>query len=117
MKIKNLLLLLLGYLIYSFIGVVSKSSHLHSLFNFKTLLSYGIVLILLGLYAIIWQISIKKIPLYMAYMGKSICLILTLIWSNIFFLEEIKINNIIGATLTITGILLMFSQKENNCSI
>ena len=72
---------------------------------------------LLGLYAIIWQISIKKIPLYMAYMGKSISLILTLLWSNLFFSEVIKINNIIGALLVICGILLMFISKENTCSI
>jgi len=117
MKIKNLLFLLLGYFLYSFIGVVSKSSTGNYLRSIKTLLYYGIVLMLLGLYAIIWQISIKKIPLYMAYMGKSISLILTLLWSNLFFSEVIKINNIIGALLVICGILLMFKPKESTCSI
>ncbi len=117
MKIKNILLLLLGYLIYSFTGVISKSSHLLPLFSFRTLFSYFIVLMLLGLYTLIWQISIKNIPLYMAYMGKSICLLLTLLWANIIFGEEIKMNNIIGAILVIIGILLMFSPKENVCSI
>ena len=117
MKLKNLLFLLFGYILYSFIGVVSKSSIGNSLRSIKTLLYYGIVLMLLGLYAIIWQISIKKIPLYMAYMGKSVSLILTLLWSNLFFNEVIKINNIIGALLVICGILLMFNPKENTCSI
>jgi multidrug transporter EmrE-like cation transporter len=117
MKLKNLLFLLLGYLLYSLIGVISKSSHLHPLISFRTLFSYSIVLIFLGLYALIWQISIKKIPLYIAYMGKSICFVLTLFWSNIFFNEVIKINNIVGAILVILGILLMFSPKENTCSI
>jgi drug/metabolite transporter (DMT)-like permease len=117
MKLKDLLFLLFGYILYSLIGVVSKSSIGNSLRSIKTLLYYGIVLMLLGLYAIIWQISIKKIPLYMAYMGKSISLILTLLWSNLFFNEVIKINNIIGALLVICGILLMFNPKGNTCSI
>jgi len=117
MKPKNLFLLLLGYLIYSFTGVISKSSILNPLRSINTLFCYIIVLILLGLYALIWQISIKKIPLYMAYMGKSTSLILTLLWSNLFFNEVIKINNIIGALLVICGILLMFNPKENTCSI
>jgi len=117
MKLKDLLFLLFGYILYSLIGVVSKSSIGNSLRSIKTLLYYGIVLMLLGLYAIIWQISIKKIPLYMAYMGKSISLILTLLWSNLFFSEVIKINNIIGALLVICGILLMFNPKGNTCSI
>ena len=117
MKLKDLLFLLFGYILYSLIGVVSKSSIGNSLRSIKTLLYYGIVLMLLGLYAIIWQISIKKIPLYMAYMGKSVSLILTLLWSNLFFNEVIKINNIIGALLVICGILLMFNPKGNTCSI
>ncbi len=117
MKLKDLLFLLFGYILYSLIGVVSKSSIGNSLRSIKTLLYYGIVLMLLGLYAIIWQISIKKIPLYMAYMGKSISLILTLLWSNLFFNEVLKINNIIGALLVICGILLMFNPKGNTCSI
>ena len=117
MKLKDLLFLLFGYILYSLIGVVSKSSIGNSLRSIKTLLYYGIVLMLLGSYALIWQISIKKIPLYMAYMGKSISLILTLLWSNLFFNEVIKVNNIIGALLVICGILLMFISKENTCSI
>jgi drug/metabolite transporter (DMT)-like permease len=50
-------------------------------------------------------------------MGKSISLILTLLWSNLFFNEVIKINNITGALLVICGILLMFNPKGNTCSI
>ena len=52
-------------------------------------------IIILGIYALIWQQLIKRIDLSIAYANRSMAILWSMIWAVIFFGEIITIKNII----------------------
>ena len=69
---------------------------------------------MLGIYAVVWQQIIKKLPLTLAYANKAVTVIWGLIWGLLFFGEKITPLKVIGAVIVITGIAVYaFSDKEN----
>ncbi len=63
-------------------------------------------IIVLGLYAIVWQKIIARMPLSTAYMFKGTSLIFVLVISALLFGESITFSNIIGSVIIISGIVL-----------
>ena len=113
-SVKVIIILQLGVLLYSLVSVLSKQAALAmneygvvSLNSFFWLCS---MIILLGIYAIIWQSVLKKMDLSIAYSNKGITLFWSLIWSVLFFKEGITIKNIIGVMMIIIGIMVVNSH-------
>lgn len=75
---------------------------------------YGFSLLILGVYAILWQQVIKKIPLNIAYANKAITLVWGMVWGAVIFKEHISIANLIGAAVVLAGVLLMVTGGEKN---
>lgn len=84
---KDFLMLQVVFLIYSFTSLTQKlaSSFLpkdagtteelvRQLLNWKLILSAGLVVLLLGVYALLWQQVIKRFELSVAYANKAITL-------------------------------------------
>lgn len=72
---------------------------------------YGIIILLLGLYAIGWQQIIKRLPLTMAFSNKAVTIVWGIIWGMIFFSEKITVGKVAGAILVIIGVIL-FSHTD-----
>lgn len=106
MKINRYLILFSGFLLYSLASVVAKSSAGHPLLSGTSILRFFLVLIILGSYAALWQISLKMSKLSMAYMCRGSLVILAMLWANLLFHETITRNNVIGALLVISGIIM-----------
>lgn len=75
--------------------------------SFSFVLLYGLVLLNLFVYAIVWQQIIKKLPLVTAYANKAVTVIWGLIWGMLIFKETITIWNIVGAIIIIFGIYMV----------
>ena len=60
----------------------------------------------LGVYALLWQQVIVRMPISTAYMFKGTSLIFVLLFSVLLFGEAITLNNVIGAVIIIAGIIL-----------
>lgn len=58
----------------------------------------------MGIYAILWQQVITRMPLSTAYMFKGTSLIFVLLISALLFGEPITTTNIIGSVIIISGI-------------
>lgn len=112
MKKFRFLILFSGFLIYSFSGVVAKSSSAADLFSWSTLIRFLGVLALLGIYSAFWQVSLKYIPLSTAFLCKGSVVVFSLIWAVIIFGEKITTTNLLGATLIIIGILVMAHERK-----
>ena len=69
-------------------------------------------LLILFIYAILWQQIIKKTELSIAYMNKSLALFWSMLWSFFIFEEKISINNIIGVVIILLGIVIINTEKE-----
>lgn len=112
-KVKTLLLLHLMLMIYSMSGICSKMAAKQEFLSIKFCLYYGIIIILLGFYAVGWQQIIKKLPLTSAFANKAVTVIWGIIWGYIFFNEPVTRGKAIGALMVAIGIIMYaFSDKE-----
>lgn len=111
-NVKALILLQLVFMIYSFAGVASKKASEYNFLSPKFLGFYITELVIMMVYAYLWQQVIKKFDLITAYSSKGVVIIWTLIWSMLFFHEKIKINNIIGAIVVILGIMMVVKDGK-----
>ena len=94
-------------LIYSFSGICSKTAASKDFLSFEWLLFYGLVLLILAFYAIVWQQILKKLPLNVAYANKAITVIWGMLLGCIVFGETVNVPRIIGGILILAGIILM----------
>lgn len=100
-------LLLLAFAIYSSTSVFIKLAALHPIMSLPFFIFYSFAILALGIYAVLWQIILKKMPLSVAFMSKSITIIFGLSVAYFLFSEIVTINNLIGSLFIITGIILL----------
>lgn len=93
-------------LIYACESVFVKLASVQPQFSLPYFLYLAGAVAVLGLYAIIWQQIIKRIPISEAYMFKGTALIFVLLISVLFLGEHITLFNVIGAAMIVSGIVL-----------
>ncbi len=107
-KVKGGVIVLLAFtlLVQSFSSVFVKIAGKYPVMSYRFLLYYGLAILCLGVFSIMWQFLLERIPLTTAYLRKGISYILVLIWSVLIFQEEITWNNILGSAIIITGVII-----------
>ena len=106
------LLLHIIILMYSLSGICSKSAASKEFLSFEWIMFYGIEVLLLGVYAILWQQILKKINLNTAYASKAVTLIWGTLWGVLIFHETIAWNNILGGVIVLAGVIMMVTGGE-----
>lgn len=109
-KIKKFAFLHAVLFLYSLISVVSKAASQKESFGF--LLGYVIVLALLFVYAVLWQIVLKKFSLSMAFANKAIVIVWGLVWGTLLYGEVISIRKMVGALIIVVGIIYVVKDDE-----
>ena len=99
-------------MVYSLGGILSKFASKESLFSFKFCLFYSGIILILGIYAIVWQQILKHIQLTTAFCNKAVTIVWGIIWGALIFKEQIKINMIIGAVIVIVGVIIVVKADE-----
>lgn len=113
-KVKTLFALHIMLMIYSMSGICSKKAANADFLSFKFCLYYGIIILLLGFYAIGWQQIIKRLPLTTAFANKAVTVVWGLIWGLLFFNEKITIGKVVGVILVIVGVVLYATEGEKD---
>lgn len=98
--------------LFSLGSVCSKIAGQAEFLSMKFIVFYGLVLVILFGYALVWQQILKKLPLVTAYANKAVTVIWGLLWGTIIFKEQITIWNILGAAIIIFGIYMVVSSDE-----
>lgn len=110
---KNALLSLhIMLMCYSLSGVLSKLAAAEPFLSPAFCLCYSGVVILLGLYALVWQQIIKRVPLTTAFANKAVTVIWGLVWGVLIFHETITPGKIAGAALVVAGVILFSKSDE-----
>ena len=105
--IKDILILQVVIAVYTLSTVFAKFASGESFLSFKFIMFYGIEILILGLYAIIWQQLIKKFDISVAYANKAMGLLWSIIWAIIIFKDTITIKNILGVIIVIIGTIIV----------
>lgn len=111
-KIKYFIALHIELLLFSLGGVCTKMASRYDFLSFWFIFFYGLVILNLGVYAIVWQQIIKKLPLNTAYTNKAITIVWGILWGFLFFKEQITWNMIVGALIVIVGMVLVVRADE-----
>ncbi len=111
-NLNSLIILHIMLFIYSFCGVFSKIAGKSQFLSSKFFICYGISLLILFIYTIAWQQILKKLPLIIAFLNKSITIIWSMIWGLIIFKESITLNMIIGSIIVLIGVSMVVKSNE-----
>ena len=102
-----------GFLLYSFYTVIGKFAVKYDFLSLHFCLFYCLLIFILFLYAIIWQQVLKVIPLSFATANKAATIVWGMLWSFLFFQENISLKKIIGAIIIFIGILILSTTSES----
>ena len=80
--------------------------------SFQFILYYGIEMMILGVYAIIWQQLLKKFDVSIAYANKAMGLLWSIVWAILIFNDTITIKNVIGVLIVIIGTIIVNNEDE-----
>ncbi len=111
-NVKDIILLQAVFFIYSINSIVAKLASGQESFSFSFFMYYGLELVILGIYALLWQQIIKKFELSVAYANKAVTLIWGMIWGSLLFKEQITLTKAAGILLVIIGIVILNGKKE-----
>lgn len=111
-KLKHYLLLHILLVAFSFCSVFSKLAATYEFLSLKFCLFYGISIMILGVYALLWQQILKKFTLTTAFLNKAVTIIWGIIWGSLFFNETIKPQMIVGALIVFIGVSLVVIADE-----
>lgn len=103
---KSLFALHILFMVYSVASLMSKLAAGHEFLSFEFVALYGSMIVVLAVYALVWQQLLKRLPLATAYANKAVTVVWGFIWGILFFAEQITPLKIVGAILVIAGVVL-----------
>ncbi len=106
-RLLALVVIQVAVVIYSFAGVAGKLASANAFLSWPFILLYGLEMVCLGVYAILWQQIIKRFELSIAYVNRAMSIAWSLIWSATIFKERITVQNIIGILIVVCGVALV----------
>ena len=92
--------------IYACTSVFTKMASRQEMLSWPYLLWIAGAVGVMGVYALLWQQVIARLPLSTAYMFKGTSLIFVLLISALLFGEAITLYNVMGAVVIVVGIVI-----------
>lgn len=93
-------------LLFSLSSVCAKLAGQYDFLSTGFILYYGAVIGLLGVYALLWQQIVKRMPLTSAYAGKAVTVVWGMMWGYFLFDENITLLQCVGAVVIMAGVVL-----------
>ena len=111
-KVKDYVFLHILILLFSFSSVCSKLAAGYDFLSFKFCLFYGLAILILGIYAILWQQVLKKFTLTTAFLNKAVTVVWGIVLGFLILGEGITLNMIIGAIIVLIGVGIVVQDYE-----
>lgn len=110
--VKDIICLQMVIVIFTVSSVIAKFASGQEFLSVEFIVFYGLEIVVLGIYAILWQQAIKKIDLSIAYANKAMGVLWSMIWAVIIFHNQITLQNVIGVLLVIAGTIVLNSSES-----
>ena len=99
-------------LLFSATGIFTKLASREAFLSGRFILLYGSAVLLMVVYAFLWQQFLKVMPLNTAYAGKSMSTVWSILFGCIFFHEQVSLGMILGSAIIIVGVYLVVTADE-----
>ena len=106
LSFSSMLLLIVAFLIYSMTGIFTKMSSMQEMLSISYIQYFALVILSMAVYAVLWQIILKRVELTQAYLFKSLTVVFSLFFAWSIFHEVITLKNLIGCGFIVAGIVL-----------
>lgn len=73
---------------------------------------YGLEILFLGIYALLWQQMIKRFELSVAYVNRATTLLWAMVWAALIFKEVVTIKNVLGVVIILIGIVVVNQDEQ-----
>lgn len=110
-SVKSIIVLQLVVIVYTLSSVVAKFATGKELFSFSFFLFYGLEIIILGIYAILWQQMIKRFDLSVAYANRAMALVWSAVWAIVLFHDTLAVKQMIGIAFVVLGTVIVNGEQ------
>lgn len=113
-KLHGMMLLHGTLLLYSVVSVFAKLAGIQMGEGSwpLTVVYLGLEVLTLGVYSILWQQVLRRMPLNFAYSNKGICTLWTALFGLILFGESLTLGKALGIVVVLIGVLLVVTDHE-----
>ena len=106
------ILMHIGFLIYASYTLLGKLAAKHDFMSPVWIAFYAGIILVLAVYAIIWQQVLKSFALPVAMCNKAVTIVWGMLFSALLFGEQITVKKLVGAAVILCGIVLLFSADS-----
>lgn len=106
------ILMHIGFLIYASYTLLGKLAAKHDFMSPVWIAFYAGIILVLAVYAIIWQQVLKAFALPVAMCNKAVTIVWGMLFSALLFGEQITVKKLVGAAVILCGIVLLFSADS-----
>lgn len=107
LTVGSALFLAFAVAVYSSAGFFMKLASQYEFLSTTYIFCLCGVVVVLGIYAVLWQMALKRVPLSMAYPFRSLGVVYGLSIAGIVFHEGVTMQNLLGGCIMLVGLLLM----------
>ena len=112
MKLMQYISLIAINLLYACVPLFTKYTSQQEFLSWRYICGLAGAVGVMGIYAILWQLVLKRVELSLAYMFKGTSIVFVMLLAYWLFGEQITWNNIIGAMIIIIGIVLYANDSK-----
>ena len=122
-SIKNIFILQAVVVIYTLSSVLAKLATGEEVFSPAFFVFYGLEVMILGVYAILWQQMIKKFDLSTAYANRAMALLWSAVWAVVLFHESLNGKQLLGIGFVVLGTVIVNkdqtgeSKETDSCQL
>lgn len=95
------------FLLYSFYTVLGKIASGYAFLSPAFCALYASLILILAVYAVLWQQVLKRVKLSVATANKAATIIWGMLWGILFFKEEMTLRRIACAAVIFIGIIVL----------
>ena len=103
MPLKMMVILQAAVCIYTLSGIAAKLASGYNFLSIGFIVCYGAEILILGVYAIIWQQIIKRVDISVVYTNRAVAIFWSMLWSILIFHETVTWKEILGVLLIFVG--------------
>ena len=111
-RIASVAILQIAVLFQAVAGVFSKLASGNNFWSWEYWLPFGASLFCTFIFALLWQVALKRISLISAFLGKSVGTFWMALFGCLLFQETLNFGKIIGLLLVIGGAFLVVTEHE-----
>lgn len=97
--------------VYTLSGIAAKLASRYDFLSVGFIACYGVEILILGIYAVIWQQIIKRVDISVAYTNRAVAIFWSMLWSVLIFHESISVKEILGVLLIFAGTFMVNSDE------